>query len=119
MDQGIGNQDILREISLLIRSRYGLIWLRTPERDRMESLLWHVAEALGLDLFVWIPGEGLRRRGTVDPIYGTGDPKTALAQVRSNERPAIYCFHGIGPSLAEPAVTARFVGAPLSPGLAQ
>jgi AAA+ superfamily predicted ATPase len=109
MGKAIRNQDILREISLLIRSRYGLIWLKTPERDRMESLLWHVAEALGLDLFVWIPGEGLRRRGTVDPIYGTGDAKTALAQVLSYERPAIYCFHGMGPSLADRGVLARFV----------
>jgi len=104
-----GNQDVLREISLLIRSRYGLIWLKTSERDRMESLLWHVAEALGLHLFVWIPGEGLRRRGTVDAIYGTGDPKTALAQARNYERPAIYCFHGMGPSLADPAIEAKFV----------
>jgi len=109
MNKGTGNQDILREISLLIRSRYGLIWLKTCERDRIESLLWHVAEALGLDFFVWIPAEGLRRRGTVDPIYGTGDPKTALAQVRSCERPAIYCFHGMGPSLTDPEIMARFV----------
>lgn len=111
MDKDTANQDILREISLLIRSRYGLIWLKTSERDRMESLLWHVAEGLGLDFFVWIPGEGLRRRGKLDPIYGTGDPKTALAQVRSYERPAIYCFHGMGSSLADPAIAARFVEA--------
>jgi hypothetical protein len=105
------NRDVLREISLLIRSRYGLIWLKTTERDRMESLLWHVAENLGLDLFIWIPGEGLRRRGTVDNIYGTGDPKVAIAQARSSDRPAIYCFHGMGPYLADPAVEAKFVEA--------
>jgi hypothetical protein len=106
-----GNQDILREISLLIRSRYGLIWLKTAERDRMESLLWHVAESLGLDFFIWVPGEGMRRRGSVDPMYGTGDLKTALAQARAYEVPAVYCFHGIASYLADPVIEAKFVEA--------
>jgi SpoVK/Ycf46/Vps4 family AAA+-type ATPase len=104
-----GKQDILREISLLIRSRYGLIWLKTSERDRMESLLWHVAESLGLRLFIWTPGEGMRCRGAADPMYGTGEIKTALAQARSYEVPAVYCFHGIDKALTDPAIEAQFV----------
>lgn len=111
MEKDTGNQDVLREISLLIRSRYGLIWLETSERDRMESLLWHVAESLGMNLFIWVPGEGLRRRGTLDAIYGTGDPKTALAHTQSSKTPAIYCFHGMGRPLAEAAIEAKFVEA--------
>jgi SpoVK/Ycf46/Vps4 family AAA+-type ATPase len=102
---------MLREIALLIRSRYGLIWLNSADRDRMETLLWHVAESLDMALFIWNPGEGLRRRGALDPMYGTGDLKTALAQARSYEAPAVYCLHGIGPVLADPAAESRFVGA--------
>jgi hypothetical protein len=104
-----GSRDILREISLLIRSRYGLIWLKTAERDRMESLLWHVAESLGMDFFIWVPSEGMRRRGAVDPIYGTAELKTALAQARACDSPAVYCFHSIAPYLVDPAIEAKFV----------
>ena len=103
-----GNRDFQREISLLIRSRYGLIWLRTPERDRTESLVWHVAESLGMDLFTWAPGAGMRRQGASDPMYGTSDPETAIAQSQSSEKPAIYCFHGFGPSLGDREIRAKF-----------
>jgi AAA+ superfamily predicted ATPase len=70
-----------------------------------------VADALGLELFIWTPGDGLRRRGTVDSIYGTGDPKTALAQTKSYERPAVYCFHGLASFLSDPAIEAKFAEA--------
>jgi hypothetical protein len=100
--------DILREISLLIRSRYGLIWLRTSERDRTESLLKHVADSLNLSLFVWTPSEGMYRSGMDDPMYGTSDLKTALAQLKVSRVGAIYCFHGVGPFVRDPVMKAKF-----------
>jgi hypothetical protein len=63
--------DVVREISLLIRSHYGLIWLRSDDRPRMERLLRYVSETLRLPLFVWRPSEGMRQIDLGEAIYGT------------------------------------------------
>jgi hypothetical protein len=54
--------DTLNDIELLIRSRYGLIYLDTPEEDRANGLLAHVADRLGLPFFTWTRSQGLSRR---------------------------------------------------------
>jgi hypothetical protein len=104
-----GQLDVVREISLLVRSHYGMIWLRSDDRPRMESLLRDAAGRLSLPLFVWRPSEGLRRIDLGEPVYGTRDIHVALKQVRAYTRPALYCFHGTGPFMEDRAVTARFV----------
>ncbi len=101
--------DIEREISLLIRSHYGLIWLKSNDRPRMEILLGYVGQTLRLPLFVWKPSEGMRRSDLSEAIYGTKDILVALEQVRAYTLPAIYCFHGAGEFLEDRAVRAKFV----------
>jgi hypothetical protein len=104
-----GNDDFLREISLLVRSRYGLIWLKTVDQDRIESFLRYLADALGLPLFIWSSSTGLRRSGLEDPIYGTADPKTALGQVQASKMPALYCFHGLGQFLQDKVLGSKLL----------
>ncbi len=84
--------DLLRDLSLLIRSRYGLIFLRTVEEDRAETLLRYLADSMSLALFVWRRSKGLKRSGLGSEIYDTKDLIKALAHAERSNQPAIYQF---------------------------
>jgi hypothetical protein len=100
--------DFLGELGLLIRSRYGLIWVRTVERERVESLLFYLGDSLDLPLFTWTLNGGLRRFDLEKPVYQSGDPKTALDHVLSSRFAALYHFEGLGPFLEDRIVAAKF-----------
>lgn len=102
--------DLVRELSLLIRSRYGLIWFDTVEEERIESILKHVADALGLPFFIWSISQGLHREDLGSSIYGTTDPKVALDSIEFVENPAVYHFQGLGPFLEDPVLSGKLVG---------
>lgn len=99
----------LGELSLLIRSRYGLIWVQTVEKERMESLLWYLGDSLDLPLFTWTLNGGLKRFDLDKAVYQSGDPKTALDHVLSSRFAALYHFEGLGPFLEDPVVASKFV----------
>jgi len=91
--------DPLHDLDLLLRSRYSLVLLQTPEEDRAEPLLAHVADRLGIPMFVWSSTKGLRRTDKPSPIYDTAAPAKALAHVESARFPALYVFRGLGSRL--------------------
>jgi hypothetical protein len=99
--------DIVRELALLIKSHYGLIWFRTAEEDRAQSLLAHLADSLGLKLFTWTLTQGIKRTDLDGPVYMTTEPKAALDHIISSDFPAIYLLQGIGPFLNDPAISVR------------
>ncbi len=99
--------DPLKDLSLLIKSRYGLILLETAEEDRASLLLKRLADDLALPFFTWTPTKGLRRDGIEGAVYGTGDPGMALAHVEASAFPAIYHFLGLGGSLEDRLLAAR------------
>ena len=74
-------KDALHDIELLIRSRYGLIYVDTPEEDRANVLLRHVADRLGVPLFTWTRSQGLSRADGGDMIYESPDPTKAIQHV--------------------------------------
>ncbi len=92
-------RDPLEELKLLVRSRYGLIFVDTPEEDRLESLIRHLADQLGLPLFVWTRTRGLSRDTEPQPIYGTQSASAALSHIAASRLGAIYQFRGVGPDL--------------------
>ncbi len=69
------------ELRLLINSRHPIIAIETPEELRVEELLTEVASELGAPLFVWSVTTGLVRRGGQQPIYNSGGPEQALANI--------------------------------------
>ena len=69
------------ELRLLVSSRHPIIAVETPEELRVEELLTEVASELGVPLLVWRVTSGLLRKGTPQPIYNTGDPEQALANI--------------------------------------
>ena len=86
----VRNEDVLSELKLLIRARYGLIWLDTIEEERAESLLKHLADDMGLPYFRWTVDVGLRRIDQDQAVFGTKSAKTALLHIETAALPAIY-----------------------------
>ena len=101
--------DFLGELSLLIRSRYGLIYIPTVEKERVESLLRYLGDSMDLPLFTWSLNGGLCRVDLGKPAYQSGDPKTALDHVLSSRFAALYHFEGLGPFLEDRVVASKFI----------
>jgi len=99
--------DPLHDLDMLLRSRYALILLATAEEDRAQTLLTHLADRLGLPLFVWTPSKGLRRTDRPSAVYDTAEPAKALAHVESARFPALYLFRGLGAYLDDSLLQRR------------
>jgi hypothetical protein len=84
--------EALADIELLIRSRYGLIHIRTEEDERVQLLLRHLADRLTVPLFLWTRTRGLVRDGQPSGVYDTQDPTQALAHIAAAQVPALYHF---------------------------
>jgi AAA+ superfamily predicted ATPase len=89
-------QDVLRDLELLFRSRYGLLHIDTDESDRALSLLQHLADRIDTPLFSWSPVEGIHRIGWSGSIFETRTIRQAMAHIAAADIPAIYHFHDIG-----------------------
>jgi len=100
-------QDPLRDLELLIRSRYGLIVVDTVEDERAETLLRLVADRLSMPLFLWSRSKGLRRDGAAGPVYGTADALQALAHIAGTHVDALFYMAAFEPLLANDAVAER------------
>jgi ATP-dependent 26S proteasome regulatory subunit len=101
-------RDPLKDLSLLVRSRYALIHLRTPEEERSETLLRHLADHLRVPFFVWRRAKGLRRTNASGPIYGTETLPGTLAHLEKARFAAIYHLRGLVPQDFEsPELAAR------------
>jgi AAA+ superfamily predicted ATPase len=98
----MSHNDPIRDLELLIRSRYGLLVMETAEDERAETLLRLVADRLGLAYFTWSRTRGLRRDGGTTAIYGTTDPAQALAHVASSQIGALYYLSGFDTLLGDP-----------------
>ena len=105
-------QDPLKDLELLIRSRYSLIYLETLEEERASYLLEHLADQLNIGFFSWSCTKGLRRilrndAVPYDAVYGSTSPSTALQFLEKSPFPAIYHFEGLGEFLEDKIVSAR------------
>src|SRR5687768_13754515 len=89
----------LHDLELLLRSRYGLVFLRTTEEDRAGSLLRHVADSRGIPFFTWTRSQGIVRDGPEGgAAYDTKELVKALRHVAAARIDALYHFLGLGPT---------------------
>jgi AAA+ superfamily predicted ATPase len=95
------DDDLIKELNLLIRSRYGLICLETMEEERAESLLKHLADHMKLPFFTWTLNRGLQRADLGKTIYGSTDASLALDHIEISKFPAVYHLQGLGPLLED------------------
>ncbi len=86
-----------RELDVLIRARYPILYVNTWEEERVERCLREIAERRRKNLFVWTITQGIVKSGS-EPNRakgGTGstcDPIAALDSVVDQLEPAIYLF---------------------------
>jgi hypothetical protein len=88
-------KDALKDLELLLRSRYGLLYLDTKEEERAGSLLRHLADALGIPFFTWTRSGGLVRDGFTDPVYESSEPEAALRHIVLARQGALYHVQGL------------------------
>lgn len=101
------DDDVLKDLQVLIRSRYGLIYVETVEEDRTESLLRHLADSLNLPFYTWTISTGLKRAERDQTWDDTVQAEKALQHVLSSEFPGIYHFQSFGLFLDQDLVSAK------------
>jgi SpoVK/Ycf46/Vps4 family AAA+-type ATPase len=97
----------VRELDVLVRARYPLVYLVTSEEQRLEAILADLAEAHGKALLGWSVTRGLRRLGgarTGAAPEGAREPLEAIAAVEKLPGPSLVVLKDFHPYLADPAV---------------
>jgi SpoVK/Ycf46/Vps4 family AAA+-type ATPase len=97
----------LKDLELLILSRYPIIAVETQEEERVEGALRTVAVKLQIPLFIWTVTDGLRRQDSGAPIYDTQRPITALANLASIKSDGVYLFKDLHRHLGEADVVRK------------
>jgi hypothetical protein len=95
--------DNLRDLELLIRSHYSIIFVDSAEEERAETLLKLLAGRLGIPYFHWTRTKGLNR-GDIEskgPVYGTADLTQALKHIEASGFQAIYHLKDAGDLLED------------------
>lgn len=94
-----------RELEVLIRARYPLLYVVSWEEERVEQQLAEIARARNKRFFVWTCTQGIVKYGSAvssgKGTSGTADPLAALDAVIHQVEPAIYLFKDFHPFLEE------------------
>jgi ATP-dependent 26S proteasome regulatory subunit len=77
------------ELRLLVNSHHPIITVETPEEERLEQILFDIANELTVPLFIWSVTTGLAKmRGA--PIYNSDNPEQALSNLTLIQGDAIF-----------------------------
>lgn len=97
---------LAREIALLARARYPLVYLVSREEARVVSLVDRAATALGVSRYTWSSSRGLvAPDGTSVP--DTSSPDAALDAVAQTDAPGLFAFLDLHAHLARFDVVRR------------
>lgn len=100
--------DNLRDLALIIKSRFPLVLMETCEEVRMMQLLERVANLEGRPLFVWSIADGIRRVPRTDVITQTYEFQAALRHIDKTPQNGIYIMLDAQPHFEDP-VNVRLV----------
>jgi AAA+ superfamily predicted ATPase len=96
---------VQRELDVLIRARYPLLYVVSWEEERVEQHLADIARARNKRFFVWTCTQGVVKHGsTAQPgkaSSSSADPLTALDAVIQQVDPAIFLFKDFHPFMKE------------------
>lgn len=99
-------QDHLKELELLIKSRYGLVFIHSEDSERCEVLLKLLASRLSIPYFYWTRTKGLNR-GDIEAAasaYKSTEITQALQTAKSYSLKAIYHFIDLAEDLHDKTV---------------
>ncbi len=97
--------DPLAELDVLVRSRYGIVLLDTPEHSQADGVVRGVATRQSLALWLWSRHGGLRRVGGDGTVVAdTAPPLAALQHIASTGAEGLYLFPVLEPWLEEAGI---------------
>jgi ATP-dependent 26S proteasome regulatory subunit len=95
------------EIEDLIKARYSLIWITSPEETRVEDALRKLCVEREMRLEVWSITEGFKTIANGQGTRDVKDPMKAIDHVIRAEGRALFVLRDFHPFLKEPAVVRR------------
>jgi ATP-dependent 26S proteasome regulatory subunit len=95
------------EIEDLIRARYSLVYINSPEEARVEESLRKLCVEREMRLEVWSITEGFKVIANGSGTRDVKDPMKAIDHVLRGEGRALYVLRDFHPFLKEPAVVRR------------
>lgn len=104
-------QSTLREIDLLVRARYPVLYILSHEEERIEGLLQGVASSQKKELLTWSAVGGMKKFGAAagkapaEPRMH--DPIEAITHIQQSKASAIYVLKDFHPFLEDPHVVRR------------
>ena len=101
---------VCKELDVLIRARYPVIYVVSWEEERVERQLAEIARQRNKKLFIWTLTQGLVKHGVATGSAKPGntvDPIQAFNQVIDHVEPAIFLFKDFHPHMKEAVGCAR------------
>jgi SpoVK/Ycf46/Vps4 family AAA+-type ATPase len=95
------------EVEDLIKARYSLIWITSPEENRVEEALRKLCVEREMRLEVWSITEGFKTIANGQGTRDVKDPMKAIDHVIRAEGRALFVLRDFHPFLKEPAVVRR------------
>jgi hypothetical protein len=100
--------DVVRQIDVLIRARYPIVYLVTWEEDRALHILLKIARAQKKNIAVWTSTDGMRTIEVASDLRAMHDkgrkPLEALNAVLQDAQPCVYVLKDFHPYLDDPVV---------------
>jgi hypothetical protein len=95
------------EIEDLIKARYSLIWISSPEEQRVEEQLRKLCVEREMRLEVWSITEGFKTIANGQGTRDVKDPMKAIDHVVRSEGRALFVLRDFHALIKEPAVVRR------------
>ncbi len=90
-------EKIIKEIDILVRARYPLMYLVTPEEERIEKNLFNMSREQKKSLYIWSATKGLRYyeemygiKEVIDPHPRFSDPLEVLEHIINSDESGLY-----------------------------
>ncbi len=96
------------ELSILLQAQYPLIYFLTPEEERAEQAIAHIAQLKPQRrVFIWTVTHGIVEYGQPRNLtqHNTVSPEAAIEWVVRQREPGIYIFKDMHPFIEAPATT--------------
>lgn len=98
--------EVLARIPHLLAARYPLLWIVSPEEERVERGLERMGQASDIAIYKWRRTTGLVAPGGL-AIPDTEEPLAALAAVPQFTSSALFVFEDLHDALGEPGIVRR------------
>ncbi len=95
-------KDDQRELTLLVRSRFPVLIVETPEEVRFMRLIEQVCNLEDQPLFVWSVVNGIRRGNGTEPVAVSNDLSDALKHLHRSSQNGVYVLLDAHPYLDNP-----------------